>query len=70
MKKRRLSGFFLLCAFMTAVALLLGDGWAEGYTGEYVRVRAKAAANTFACVRILRAEGTLAIGEMLSEDRR
>ena len=48
----------------------VGDGWAEGYTGEYVRVRAKAEANTFACVRILRAEGTLALGEMLSEDGR
>lgn len=47
-----------------------GDGLAEGYTGEYVRVRAAAEPNTFGCVRILRAEGTLAIAEATAEDGR
>ena len=41
------------------------DGLCEGYTGSYVRVRAKAKPNTFGCVRIERVEGTLAIGETL-----
>ena len=43
-----------------------GDGYAEGYTGQYVRVRAKAAPNTFGCVRITGVEGTVAIGEPLA----
>ena len=41
------------------------DGFAEGYTGEYVRVRAKAEPNTFGCVKIVRVDGTLAIGELM-----
>jgi len=40
-----------------------GGGYAEGYTGQYVRVRAKAAPNSFECVRIERVEGNIAIGE-------
>lgn len=43
-----------------------GDGFAEGYTGEYVRVRAKAAPNTFGCVRIVRVDGMLAEGELVT----
>jgi len=42
-----------------------GEGLAEGYTGQYVRVRAKAEPNSFECVRIVRTEGALAIGEPL-----
>ena len=42
-----------------------GSGLAEGYTSQYVRVRAKARAGALARVRILRAEGTLAFGEVL-----
>ena len=48
----------------------VGEGLAEGYTGQYVRVRAKAAPNSFEPVRIVRAEGTLAIGELLEKDGR
>ena len=48
----------------------VGGGLAEGYTGQYVRVRAKAAPNSFEPVRIVRTEGTLAIGEPLAEDGR
>ena len=40
-----------------------GEGLAEGYTGQYVRVRAKARPGQILPVRILKAEGTLAIGE-------
>ena len=47
-----------------------GEGLAEGYTGEYIRVRANAAPGEMACVRIVRTEGTLAIGERLAEDGR
>ena len=43
---------------------------AEGYTGEYVRVRAAGTPNSFGRVRIVRAEGTLAIGEPVKEDGR
>ena len=48
----------------------VGEGLADGYTGQYVRVRAKAAPNSFEPVRIVRAEGTLAIGELLEKDGR
>ena len=41
-----------------------GEGLAEGYTGQYVRVRANARPGGILPVRILRAEGTLAIGEV------
>lgn len=41
-----------------------GDGFAEGYTGQYVRVRARAAAGEICSVRIIGAEGTLAFGEL------
>lgn len=43
----------------------VGGGFCEGYTGEYIRVRAKADPGTFQRVRIVRAEGTLAIGERI-----
>ncbi|MBQ8507528.1 MAG: tRNA (N(6)-L-threonylcarbamoyladenosine(37)-C(2))-methylthiotransferase MtaB [Clostridia bacterium] len=40
-----------------------GDGLAEGYTGQYVRVRAQAEPGSIRPVRIIRTEGTLAYGE-------
>ena len=40
-------------------------GMAEGYTGQYVRVRAKAAPGEIHSVRITNAEGTLAHGEIM-----
>jgi hypothetical protein len=39
------------------------QGLAEGYTGQYIRVRAKAAPGELANVRLIRAEDTLAFGE-------
>ena len=45
-----------------------GEGFAEGYTGQYVRVRAKARPGEIRDVRILRAEGTLAVGEAAGTD--
>lgn len=48
----------------------VGEGLAEGYTGPYVRVRAKAAPGEFLNVRITGTDGTLAIGEPLAEDGR
>lgn len=39
------------------------DGLCEGYTGEYVRVRAEAQPNQIAQVRLLRREGNLVFGE-------
>ena len=41
----------------------LEGGWAEGLTGQYVRVRALARANELLPVRLLSQEGALAIGE-------
>jgi len=43
------------------------DGLCEGYTGEYVRVRAEAQPNTIAKVRIEKCEGTLAFGRLEEE---
>ena len=43
----------------------LGEGQSEGYTGPYVRVRAKASPGDFLQVRITGAEGTLAEGEVV-----
>ena len=40
------------------------DGLCEGYTGEYVRVRAEAQPNDIANVRLSRREGTLVFGEV------
>ena len=42
-----------------------GEGLAEGYTGQYVRVRAGARPGQIAVVRLDRAEGTLAIGTVI-----
>lgn len=42
-----------------------GDGLAEGYTGQYVRVRAQAQPNSIHDVRIIRTEGALAFGEIV-----
>ena len=42
-----------------------GEGLAEGYTGQYVRVRAKAEPGCIRNVRITGAEGTLAYGEII-----
>ena len=42
-----------------------GDGLAEGYTGQYVRVRAQAQPNSIHDVRIVRTEGALAFGEIV-----
>ncbi len=41
-----------------------GEGLAEGYTGQYVRVVARARPGEIRRVRILRSEGTLAFGEV------
>lgn len=41
------------------------DGFAEGYTGQYVRVRAKAPAGSICQTHITGAEGTLALGEII-----
>ena len=41
-----------------------GDGLAEGYTGQYVRVRAQARPGELLPVRVTAAEGTLAYGEI------
>ena len=40
-------------------------GMAEGYTGQYIRVRAKAQPGEIRNVKLLSAEGTLALGEVL-----
>lgn len=40
----------------------VGDGFAEGYTGQYIRVRAKAQPGTIQNVRLTDAENTLALG--------
>ncbi len=45
-----------------------GEGLAEGYTGQYVRVRAQARPGEFLPVRITGAEGALAIGEVANND--
>ena len=42
-----------------------GDSLAEGYTGQYVRVRAQAQPNSIHDVRIVRTEGALAFGEII-----
>ncbi len=42
-----------------------GDGLAEGYTGQYVRVRAAARPGQIARVRLERADGTLALGSII-----
>lgn len=46
------------------------DGGAEGYTREYVRVRADARPGEICTVRIGETQGTLAVGTILSEERR
>ena len=43
-----------------------GCGMAEGYTGQYIRVRAKAEPGTIRAVRLMSAEGTLALGEVIN----
>ncbi len=45
-----------------------GEGLAEGYTGQYVRVRAQARPGEFLPVRITGADGALAIGEIENDD--
>ena len=42
-----------------------GEGLAEGYTGQYVRVRAQAQPGSIHAVRITGAEGALALGERM-----
>ena len=42
-----------------------GEGLAEGYTGQYVRVRAQAQPGSIHAVRVTGAEGALAHGEIL-----
>lgn len=42
-----------------------GGGLAEGYTGQYVRVRAKAEPGEIARVRLEKADGTLALGTIV-----
>ncbi len=41
------------------------EGISEGYTGQYVHVRAKALPNSIHSVRILRTEGVMAYGEII-----
>ena len=43
----------------------VGEGLSEGYTGQYVRVRARAVPGQIARVRLERAEGTLALGTII-----
>lgn len=45
-----------------------GEGLAEGYTGQYVRVRAPARPGEILPVRITGAEGALAFGEIATND--
>ncbi len=45
-----------------------GEGLSEGYTGQYVRVRAKARPGEIRSVRLDAAEGTLALGTVIDED--
>lgn len=47
-----------------------GEGLAEGYTGQYVRVRAQARPGGLHRVRITGAQGALALGEILDSGRR
>ena len=42
-----------------------GEGTSEGYTGQYVHVRAAAQPNSIHSVRILNTEGTIAYGEII-----
>ena len=42
-----------------------GSGLAEGYTGQYIRVRAKAEPGDLSNVRLVSAEGTLALGVII-----
>ena len=48
----------------------LGGGLAEGYTGTYVRTRVEGRHGEMCRARIVRTEGTLAIGEPVAEDGR
>lgn len=43
-----------------------GSGLAEGYTGQYIRVRAVASPGDLKPVKLVRAEGTLAFGEIVN----
>lgn len=43
----------------------VGEGMCEGYTGQYVRVRAKAEPGQIADVALERADGTLALGTVI-----
>ena len=45
-----------------------GEGLAEGYTGQYVRVRAEATPGQIADVRLERAEDTLAFGTIIRNE--
>lgn len=45
-----------------------GEGLAEGYTGQYVRVRAAARPGQLSAVRLERAEGTLALGTVIESE--
>lgn len=46
-----------------------GCGMAEGYTGQYIRVRAKAEPGEIRPVRLMSAEGTLALGEVIIDEK-
>jgi hypothetical protein len=41
---------------------------AEGYTGQYIRVRAKAAPGEIRPVRLVSAEDALALGKVINPD--
>jgi len=47
----------------------VGEGFSEGYTGQYVRVRAKAEPGALCRVRIDSAEGTLAQGAVIEVEQ-
>ena len=44
-----------------------GSGLSEGYTGQYIRVRAEAKPGEILPVRLTRSEGTLALGEVVRD---
>ena len=64
----KLESDFVLSMIDTVQSVLfeqpVGDGLAEGYTGQYIRVRAKAQPGEILNVRLASADGTLALGEI------
>ena len=46
----------------------VGDNLSEGYSGQYVRVRANGRPGEICNVQILRTEGALALGEVIDQE--